>query len=39
MYEVHNTEPKESLVKKAANYPLEVRFVDANEEFKEELLL
>ena len=39
VYEVHNTEPKESLVKKAVNYPLEVRFVDANEEFKEELLL
>ena len=39
VYEVHNTEPKESLVSKAANYPLEVRFVDANEEFREELLL
>ena len=39
VYEVHNTEPKDSLVKKAANYPLEVRFVDANDEFEEELLL
>ena len=39
VYEVHNTEPKDSLVKKAANYPLEVRFVDANQKFSEELLL
>ena len=39
VYEVHNTEPKESLLSKSKNYPLEVRFVDANEEFREELLL
>ena len=39
VYEVHNTEPKDSLVRKSANYPLEVRFVDANEDFTEELLL
>ena len=39
VYEVHNTEPDDSLVKKSANYPLEVRFVDANAEFSEELLL
>ena len=39
VYEVHNTEPGGSLLSKAKNYPLEVRFVDANQEFREELLL
>ena len=33
VYEVHNTEPVASLVKKSRNYPLEVRFIDANKEF------
>ena len=39
VYEVHNTEPKESLIRKAQNYPLEVRFVDANVDFEEKILL
>ena len=33
VYEVHNTEPAASLVEKSRNYPLEVRFIDANGEF------
>ena len=33
VYEVHNTESAASLVKKSKNYPLEVRFIDANKEF------
>ena len=33
VYEVHNTEPAASLVAKSKNYPLEVRFIDANKEF------
>ena len=33
VYEVHNTEPAMSLVAKSRNYPLEVRFIDANKEF------
>tara|TARA_B100001094_G_C17752744_1_gene586599 strand:+ start:289 stop:630 length:342 start_codon:yes stop_codon:yes gene_type:complete len=39
VYEVHNTEPKESLIQKALNYPLEVRFIDANVDFEEKMLL
>ena len=39
VYEVHNTEPNDSLVRKAQNYPLEVRFVDANIDFEEKMLL
>ena len=39
VYEVHNTEPTDSLVRKAQNYPLEVRFVDANVDFEEKMLL
>ena len=39
VYEVHNTEPSDSLVRKAQNYPLEVRFVDANIDFEEKMLL
>ena len=40
VYEVYQTEGMESLKKKAALYPLEVRFVDANEvPFTEEMLL
>ena len=39
VYEVHNTEPTNSLVRKAQNYPLEVRFVDANVDFEEKMLL
>ena len=33
VYVVHNTEPAASLVAKSKNYPLEVRFIDANKEF------
>ena len=39
VYEVYQTEGMESLKKKAQFYPLEVRFVDANVEFHEKLLL
>ena len=40
VYEVYQTEGMESLKKKAALYPLEVRFVDANAvPFTEEMLL
>ena len=40
VYEVYQSEGMESLKKKAALYPLEVRFVDANEvPFTEEMLL
>ena len=40
VYEVYQTEGMESLKKKAALYPLEVRVVDANEvPFTEEMLL
>ena len=40
VYEVYQTESMESLKKKALLYPLEVRFVDANEvPFTEEMLL
>ena len=39
IYEVYQTESKRSLELKAKKYPLEVIFVDANQEFKEELLL
>ena len=39
VYEVHNTEPTDSLVRKAQNYPLEVRFVDANIDFEDKMLL
>jgi hypothetical protein len=40
VYEVYQTEGMDSLKKKAFLYPLEVRFVDANEvPFTEEMLL
>jgi len=40
VYEVYQTEGMESLKKKALFYPLEVRFVDANEvPFTEKMLL
>jgi len=39
IYEVYQTESKKSLEMKAKKYPLEVIFVNANQEFKEELLL
>ena len=40
VYELYQTEGMETLKKKAALYPLEVRFVDANEvPFTEEMLL
>ena len=38
VYEVYQTEGMESLKKKAQFYPLEVRFVDANQEFEEKML-
>ena len=39
IYEVVNTEGVESLAKKQGLYPLEIRVVNANEKFSEELLL
>jgi len=39
IYEVYQTESKESLEQKAKNYPFEVRFIDANQMFREELIL
>ena len=39
VYEVYQTEGMESLKKKAQFYPLEVRFINANEDFTEEMLL
>ena len=39
IYEVVNTENAESLAKKQTLYPLEIRIVNANEKFTEELLL
>ena len=39
IYEVVNTEGSESLVRKQARYPLEIRVVNANQKFSEELLL
>ena len=39
VYEVNQTEGIESLKKKAMFYPLEVRFINANEDFTEEMLL
>ena len=39
VYEVYQTEGMDSLKKKAEHYPLEVRFICANEEFTEDMLL
>ena len=39
IYEVVNTENKESLVRKDRHYPLEIRVINANEKFTEKLLL
>ena len=39
IYEVVNTEGVESLAKKRGMYPLEIRVVNANQKFSEELLL
>ena len=39
VYEVYQTEGMERLKKKAMFYPLEVRFINANEDFTEEMLL
>ena len=39
VYEVYQTEGMESLKKKAMFYPLEVRCINANEDFTEEMLL
>ena len=39
IYEVVNTENNESLVRKQERYPLEIRVVNANQKFTEELLL
>ena len=37
-YEVYSTESSDSLKKKRKNYPIEVRFIDANEEFYEDMI-
>ena len=39
VYEVVNTEGRESLARKQSIYPLEVRVVNANQKFSEELML
>jgi len=39
VYEVYQTEGMASLKKKAEHYPLEVRFINANEDFTEDMLL
>jgi hypothetical protein len=39
IYEVVNTEGVESIAKKKGLYPLEIRVVNANQKFSEELLL
>ena len=39
IYEVVNTEGVESIAKKKGMYPLEIRVVNANQKFSEELLL
>ena len=39
IYEVVNTENSESLLRKSHHYPLEIRVVNANQKFSEELLL
>ena len=37
-YEVYNTESLDSLKKKRDSYPIEVRFIDANEEWYEDMI-
>ena len=39
IYEVVNTESKESILRKSHHYPLEIRVVNANQKFTEGLLL
>jgi|TARA_R100000315_G_C5147706_1_gene84554 hypothetical protein len=39
IYEVYQTEGEDSLIRKAASYPLEVRFIAAGQKFVEKLLL
>ena len=39
IYEVVNTEGSESLAKKQTLYPLEIRIVNANQKFTEDLML
>ena len=39
IYEVVNTESQGSIVRKGRHYPLEIRVVNANQKFSEELLL
>jgi len=39
IYEVYQTEGEDSLMRKAASYPLEVRFIAAGQRFEEKLLL
>ena len=39
VYEVVNYEGDASMQKKGKSYPLEVRFISANDVFREELLL
>lgn len=38
IYEIFDTESKESLERKAREYPFPVIFVDANQEFEEEII-
>ena len=39
IYEVVNTENNDSILRKGRHYPLEIRVVNANQKFSEELLL
>ena len=39
IYEVVNTESSESLLKKQTFYPLEIRIINANQKFTEDLML
>ena len=39
IYEVVNTEGSESLAKKQVRYPLEIRIINANQKFTEDLML
>ena len=39
IYEVVNTEDSASILRKSRHYPLEIRVVNANQKFSEELLL
>ena len=39
IYEVVNTENQDSIVRKGRHYPLEIRVINANQKFSEELML